>query len=72
MVNFPDVNYWKSDAQDRLQKKLLAKPIEGIAKNVIFNLGDGMSGKKISILTNQNLFKIFLILDSETQLNFEF
>ncbi|KAG8259029.1 hypothetical protein J6590_019506 [Homalodisca vitripennis] len=40
---FPQVWYWRSQAEQTLRQKLKVKQIEGVAKNVIFFLGDGLS-----------------------------
>lgn len=44
IYNFIADDFWKQSAQKELVKKRLIRPIEGQAKNVIFYLGDGMSG----------------------------
>lgn len=36
-------DYWRSSAFDALSKKLMQRPQEAVAKNIIFFLGDGMS-----------------------------
>ncbi|XP_046660963.1 alkaline phosphatase, tissue-nonspecific isozyme-like [Homalodisca vitripennis] len=38
-----EVWYWRSQAEQTLRQKLKIKQIEGVAKNVIFFLGDGLS-----------------------------
>lgn len=49
---YPDAEFWKTDAQSRLQAKLEKNPIEARAKNVIFYLGDGMSGRQFYMKSN--------------------
>ncbi|OXA46484.1 Alkaline phosphatase [Folsomia candida] len=49
-----DTNFWISDAQEKLKKKLDVPRVNGVAKNVIFYLGDGMS---ISTVTAARIFK---------------
>lgn len=38
-----DKSYWRTKAIDAVNKKLKEKIIKGVAKNIIFFLGDGMS-----------------------------
>lgn len=41
--SFTDKSYWRTKAIEAVHKKLQEKRIKGVAKNIIFFLGDGMS-----------------------------
>lgn len=43
MVLFTAATFWKDVAQEGLKERLSKKPIEKIAKNIIYFVGDGMS-----------------------------
>uniref|UniRef100_A0A1B6K132 alkaline phosphatase n=1 Tax=Homalodisca liturata TaxID=320908 RepID=A0A1B6K132_9HEMI len=65
-----EIQYWRRMAEETLAERLKVRPIEGVAKNLILFIGDGMS---ISTLTASRIYlgQLFNQSGESTKLSFE-